>query len=313
MEIIEVTSSEYQSLLGANCYVFVTEPFIELNRRKTDTIHYLLGRDSKNRIALAIGEKDSIWKAPFSAPFSDFVFLQSETTIETVWDFVSSLKSFIKEKNGERISIYLPADVYCAKENTLKLSALLGNGFNLDYLDINYHFDLRNIDLETYREFIHRNARKNLRISFESGLELIHCQTSEQKQIAYNVIKANREAKGYPLRMTCEDLMSTIQCVGHDFFLVMKQSDVIASAVIYDINKEIAQVVYWGDVPGYSDSKPINYISYRLIEFFKSRNYRILDVGISTEEGMPNYGLCCFKTSIGCLTSNKYHLSYDFL
>lgn len=313
MEIIEVTSSEYQSLIGDDRFVFVTKSFIETNRRKVDSVHYLLGRDSKNRIGLVIGEKNSMWKAPFSAPFSDFVFLQSDTTIETVWDFVSALKSFIKEQNGQSISIYLPADVYCAKENTLKLNALFGNGFNLDYLDVNYHFDLESIDVENYRDCIHRNARKNLRISLESGLEFIHCETIDQKIIAYDVIKANREAKGYPLRMTCEDLMTTIQFVCHDFFLVKKQSDIIAAAVVYEINKEIAQVVYWGDVPGFSDVKPINYISFRLIEYFKQRNYKVLDIGISTEEGKPNFGLCCFKASIGCVVSNKYHLSYDFL
>ena len=105
--------------------------------------------------------------------------------------------------------------------------------------------------------------------------------------------------------------MDTIKIVDHDFFLVQHEGKTIASAVVYLLTPKIAQVVYWGDVPEVGEFKPINFISYNLIQYYKAQNFEILDIGISTEEGIPNYGLCSFKESLGCIPSCKYRVQID--
>lgn len=311
MEIIEITPDVYKEAIGENKLVFLRSEFLELNKDKADKIHYLLGKDSKNRVAIAIGEKDSIWKAPFSAPFGGFIFLQKDTSVEVVWEFTKELINLAKSYGVNKIDLYIPADIYGAQNNTVVINSLLGNGFKLDYLDINYSFDLNAIDLDTYSNCIQRNARKNLRIALQSDLTLVHCESDDQKIEAYETIRINREHRGFPLRMTCEQLMNTINIVDHNFFLVKHENKTIASAVIYNLNSKCAQVVYWGEVPDVSQLKSINFISYNLIKFYKERNYEILDIGISTEYGIPNFGLCSFKESIGCIVSNKYKLHID--
>lgn len=311
MEIIETSAKEYGQLVGTSVPVFSRHPFLELNEDKVDKVHYLIGKDSKNRVAFAIGEKDGEWKAPYSAPFSNIVLLRKETSVEALWDFVGALVKYVKRKNGKSINIYLPADIYGAADNSRILNALLGNGFHIQFLDVNYSFDLLSFEMENYESILHYNARKNLRIARKASLSFVRCESDEQKIEAYETIRINREYRGFPLRMTRNQVMDTIKIVDHDFFLVQHEGKTIASAVVYLLTPKIAQVVYWGDVPEVGEFKPINFIAYNLIQYYKAKNFEILDIGISTEEGIPNYGLCSFKESLGCIPSCKYRVQID--
>ena len=66
-------------------YVYCRKNFLELNKDKVDKVHYLIGKDSKYRIALAIGEKDNEWRAPYSAPFANIILLKDDVTVENIW------------------------------------------------------------------------------------------------------------------------------------------------------------------------------------------------------------------------------------
>lgn len=50
----------------------------------------------------------------------------------------------------------------------------------------------------------------------------------------------------------------------------------------------------------------MNMLTYSLFQHYRKTGVRILDIGISTENGIPNFGLCEFKESIGCSVSLKY-------
>ncbi len=311
MEIVELTGTEYAKLVPDGIPVFSKYEFIELNSNKVDKVHYLAGKDKKYRILLAIGEKDGEWRAPFSAPFSNIVLLRKDTSVEYIWEFVGLLKDYVKSNGGRLINLYLPADVYCANDNSKIYNALLGNGFHIEFADVNYSFDLNSFDMTSYEQLIHYNARKNLRIAMDCNHNFIRCISDEQKEEAYDIIKINRDYRGFPLRMTKEQVMSTIKVVNHDFFLVNHEGNTIAAAVVYRLTSKIAQVVYWGDIPGVGEYKPINFLSYNLVKFYKELGFEILDIGISTEEGNPNYGLCSFKESIGCIPSTKMRMQIE--
>jgi len=91
-----------------------------------------------------------------------------------------------------------------------------------------------------------------------------------------------------------------MQVVPVDFFLVKKETDDIAAAVVFHVADGIVQVVYWGDLPAYAECKTMNFLSYHLFEYYQKKGIRIIDIGPSTENSIPNHGLCEFKESIGC-------------
>ncbi len=312
MEIFELSATEYENMIKEDIPVFSRSAFLELNKDKVEKIHYIVGKDRKARFLFAIGEKNREWYAPFSAPFSNIIFLRKNTSMESIWEFINALVEYVRSLGAKLLEVYLPADVYGYQNNACVLNAMFGNGFQVIYQDVNYSFDLTRFSSETYADIMQHNARKNLRIGLECGNELIKCEDEQSKREAYNIIRINRMSRGFPLRMTEEQVMETIQIVDHDFFIVKNHEQLIAAAVVYRVTHNIAQVVYWGDVPNTAQYKPINFLSYKLLCYYKEIKFDMLDIGISTEYGQPNYGLCNFKESLGCIATSKFLVRKEF-
>jgi len=62
-------------------------------------------------------------------------------------------------------------------------------------------------------------------------------------------------------------------------------------------------------LPEFSEYKTMNFLSFSVFEYYKSQGIRIVDIGPSTENSVPNYGLCEFKESIGCDIAIKTEFS----
>lgn len=310
MEVIESNFEEYNKLIKPA--LFYNKPvFNNLNSIRAEKIHYLIFKDTKNRFGLTIGERNGEWLCPFSAPFGTFVNIKSK------WDFYQleeSIKAFDEFMQGKKVKAVfgLPPEFFSQKIVCTMQNSLFNLGYSVDSFDVNFQLNLSRVYVDDYAEIIPYNGKKNLKIALNSGLSLMHCESEEEKKRAYKLIQINRESRGYPLNMSCEQVMKTIQLVDHDMFIVSNGSDEIAAALVYHVSDKIAQVIYWGDIPGYGDLKPINFLSYNLIQYYGSRGFDYLDIGISTDHSVLNFGLADFKISIGCDTSMKLTFSKDY-
>lgn len=307
MLIEEVVIEKYKEILKTveYEYIYAFAEFNELNKYKVDQVKYLLFKDKKYRFALCIGIIDKNILCPFSAPFGMIMPLKSSMPIQYFDDAIIALNAYAYENEYKSIKFTLPPLFYNENDISMLTNSLYRNGYNIKMIDINFQIDLLSAYSENYIENIAHNARKNLRIGLQSELTLIQCLTDSERKEAYEVIAKNRQSKGFPLRMTYEQIADTIKLINSDFFIVKKEEETIASAIVFHINPTIAQVIYWGDAPGNSEYKSINYLSYKLINFYGKQGLCYLDIGPSTENSQPNYGLCDFKQSIGCNTSNK--------
>jgi lipid II:glycine glycyltransferase (peptidoglycan interpeptide bridge formation enzyme) len=113
--------------------------------------------------------------------------------------------------------------------------------------------------------------------------------------------------------MTWGQILETTSVIQADFFLAKNsmQQD-IASAIVFHVReREIVQVIYWGDKPEYSEHKTMNYLSFKVFEYYKHAGFKYVDIGPSSENSLPNYGLCEFKESIGCFISPKITMAYQ--
>jgi len=187
-----------------------------------------------------------------------------------------------------------------------QFNCLWREGFMISEVNLNYAFELDSFN-ESYPQRIWHNARKNLRISLTEGFNFEFCTSNEEKNLAYNIIQMNRASKGFPLRMTWPMVKETAQLISADFFIAYKEKSIpVASAIVFHISEFVIQIIYWGDAPGYSELKPMNFLAFKVFEYYKNSNKRIIDIGPSTENSIPNYGLCEFKEGIGCRIDPKY-------
>lgn len=312
MNIEEVSKEQYSQIVKHD-YVFNAVEFNELNKYKVEELKYLLFKDKKYRFGLCIGISKGELLCPFSAPFASMVAIKRPVPITNYDQAIDALDTFLVENHYKSIRFILPPMFYDEIGLGIFVNALYRKEYYFQNIDLNFQLDLTKVCMENYPEMIPRNGRKNLRIGLNSGLVLKHCDTYDEAKKAYGVIAENRETKGYPLRMTFQQVMDTVRIVKHDFFMVMKEDEAVAAALIYYINENVAQVIYWGDRPGFGEFKPMNYLAYQLIHYYGDRGLKYLDIGPSTEESVPNYGLCDFKESIGCDVSTKMTMIKRFL
>lgn len=299
MNLYPVTQQEYANIIPAPFHVFNTVAFNELNADKVDKVHYLLFQDSKYRLGLVAGEKDGRLRSPFSAPFGGFSYVKEEVSVEQMDGALTALKSWAVEQGCSAIQITLPPLLYGESYLSKWVNAFYRAGFEVHNIDLNYAFHLESFD-EDYPQNIRRNARKNLKAAQKAGFDFQECETAAEKARAYEVIRQNRTAKGYPLRMSWEQVTATIQFINAHFFLLQYKERDVAAALVFEVTPAVMQVIYWGEIVDYSHLRPMNYLSWRLFAHLKDRGMQIADIGPSTEDSVPNHGLCEFKESIGC-------------
>jgi hypothetical protein len=311
MEIIEVDARTYHSIIPDPYHVFGSAGFNELNAGKCENVFYLLFKDTKYRLGIIVGERGPALKSPFSAPFGGFSFLHEDIRIPCIDTAIDLLVAWARDRQFQTLNITLPPFIYHQSFISKLSNSLYRKNFTSDFLDLNYSLDLGKFD-EEYMDRIWYNAKKNLKRSFLENLVFHQCTSDADKETAYNVIHKNRTAKGFPLRMTMEQVLETTGIVPADFFLVFENSGLpVASAIIFHVSKEIVQVVYWGDLPEFAQLKTMNYLSYSVFAFYKASGKKVVDIGPSTEQSIPNFGLCEFKEGIGCDISTKITYSYN--
>lgn len=303
MQIKNLTPDEFASTFQA-AHVFNTVAFAQLNSDKVERVHYLSFDDPKTCFGIVLGESNGVLRSPFSAPFGGF--LEKGTHgLERMEKAVDALADYAKERSL-RLQITLQPMVYDETRLSMWVNVMMRK-MQLHHTDLNYHFDISR--MPNYSSVINRSARKLLNQALRQNFCLRKLDSGNRDDVAraYNVISCNRKERGFPLRMTFEQVWQTVsRVVIADFFVLEHEGCDVAAAQIFHVADGIAQVVYWGDIRQYAKLRPMNYLAYSLFGYYADNGLRILDIGPSTEDGIPNYGLCEFKESIGCSVTMKY-------
>lgn len=305
MEIITLDENTYKTIFRKNSNVFCSTEFTKLNAHFFEEIRFLaFVENDKYKAGLILGKNGSSLFAPTKAPFSGFNKI-NDTSLESLDKILPLLQNYAKEQALD-IHITIPPIVYDNDFYNHCISAFFRSEFQVENIDLNFHLDVKKLHPD-YKNLIPRAGRKNLNNGLKANkIELLTSKDKDFIEKAYSIIKANRDFKGYPLRMTLEQVLNTIQTIQADFFILNIDDEAVAAAQVFHIAEGIVQVIYWGDLPHFEALRPMNVLAYKILEYYANLGINIIDIGPSSENSIPSYGLCNFKTNIGCDTSLKY-------
>jgi hypothetical protein len=108
--------------------------------------------------------------------------------------------------------------------------------------------------------------------------------------------------------MSFNDLEKTRAIVLGDYFLLMMDQEPVASAIVFEVAPTIAQVILLGRSFRLFFKTPNEFIAFELFHLYKKRGFAFLDIGPSSEEGVPNTGLCSLR-KYWLLSDLKYHFT----
>jgi hypothetical protein len=308
MKIIEVSAAEYKNLVKAPFSIFDSVEFCLLNSDKVDQVKYLIFNDGRNRFGLIFGIRDGVLRAPFSAPFACLTEISKNNKISSYMAVASSLIEYAQAVSLQKVSITLPPTTYEQSHLAKIINSFYIAGYKMSGCDLNYQIEFDNVG-EDYSSLLDIKARQKLRTALDEGLFF---EETENIEMVYEIIRRNRESKNYPLWMTYDNIIATMAVVEMNFFLVYdKLKTPIASAMIYLVSQNKAQVIYWGNSPDTESSRPMNFMAYCIFNHYKGKGIKFMDIGPATEFSIPNPGLCDFKQSIGCTASPKITFEVD--
>ncbi len=293
MEIMQLSPGDYASIFSDPFSAFSGVPFSELNASKVERVEYLAFADDhgRPRLGMILGRRpDGSWRCPFSAPFGEVTPAAADVSLARGVEMMAALSGWL----GSSSLAFTPPPRFLLPANYGNILGPMLNAARSITFNYNYHYDLTRFS--RFAERLEKNARKNFRRALDAGFEFAPCDIPR----AYQVIKTNRSQRGYYLAMTLEQVEATASVIPIEcFVLTLGQADV-AAAVVYTVAPGVAHVVYWGDVAGFSDYRPMNILPYHLFGLYAGRGYRVINIGPSSIDGEPSLGLCSFKQSLGC-------------
>ena len=250
-----------------------------------------------------------VFQSPCIGSFGGFEFLDS-VSLELKELFILAVLKCLRTDGAVKVNIILPPDIYNLGNNAQVFSILHRQGFSCSRSELNQYINVEEYELQ--KSVSHGN-RTRINNWFKAGFEFKKIET-ENAKTAYQVIVKNRKNRNFPITMKWSalekmlDLFKTrMVCFG-----VYEQGQLIASAICINVTQSILYVFYWGDVPGYETRSPMALLSNQIIEYGKSNSYKIIDIGTSSENSIPNIGLFNFKRNIGCQSCLKLHLTKAF-
>ncbi len=294
MIVRAVSKDEYYGVFPSPRNVFSSREFVEVTPGKDTAVRFFMGIDEsfRPRLGLVAGFRDGEWHAPYSAPFAVLDYNKPQQ-LETIYDFISELTDTL----AAPLHITLPSDFYDLKMLP-KVTGILGNYARKKTADFDYYYPTALH--ASYIDSLDHSASKNLRRALAAGFVM---EPTTDLHRAYEIIRINRETHAYSLAMTEEQVGTTSTAVPTDMFVLSLDGTDVAAAIVQHVADGIVQVLYWGDVPGYSELRPMNLLPYLLFGHYAKTGVRIVDVGTSSTAGIPNTGLCRFKESVGCMVA----------
>ncbi|SHJ12277.1 hypothetical protein SAMN05444280_11182 [Tangfeifania diversioriginum] len=305
MEIFEVTHEKFGNIISNPFYIYGNADFNYLNKHKCESLHYLLFKENKYRLGIVGGVRGGAFLSAFSAPFGGFIHLRGDIKISYLENAIDLLVKWGKSKNLKAINLILPPPVYDENFISKQINCLFHKDFYILKIELNHIFFTRKFD-DNYKNNLWRNGRNNLNKALKKHLNFHLCENLLEKRIAYQVIKLNKQTKQLPLTMSWEEILMYTAIINTDFFIAYNAKNFpIGAAIVFHVSQSVVQVAYWGDNLKYSHLRTMNYLAHKIFEYYHD-DFKIIDLGPSSENCTPNVGLCNFKESIGCDTTTKF-------
>lgn len=185
-----------------------------------------------------------------------------------------------------------------------RLDAVLQNrGFHRLFTDQNQHLA---VDADPPETRLHASARRRLRKAGQAGFRFERWETPDWAE-AHKFIRAARERKDLPLSMTDAELRRLGETFPDDVavFTVRAGGELAALGVTIRLNARVLYHFLPADAEAFLPFSPTVLLNAGLYDWARANGFGLLDLGISTRQGVPNEGLLRFKRHLGAEISEK--------
>ena len=261
---------------------------------------------SESSFALFTYSNLDFLRSPGRATFGGFWPNETARRIDLDYALTAYKHFFKKFPECNEAKIILPPKSFFPNIYESQLTALMKFNVNQKIVDTNYFVEVQNWS----RGNINKGNRKKIRRFIELGGTVSYSSLDMIKK-CYDVLVENRERRGVTLTMKYDDFENSLVSCRDDFKLIQASLDnqIVAACYLVKILPDYWYVLFWGEAVNFRSMSPVASLFQFIIEDAQKNRVRVLDLGISSVEGVLDEGLARFKSNLGAIFSEKVTLN----
>lgn len=224
--------------------------------------------------------------------------------------FIEAINDFAYTQQLQQISIKSYPACYAPEASASISASLLYRGYQVSQTELNYHIS---ISADPFTDLLHLSEKRKLKKCVEKGF-IFGEDANPDLPAIYHLIKLSRIRRNFPVSLSYSDFEQLfVRFAGlYKVFTVRDVDKIVAMTVTVRINSNILYNFYPADDPDYRSFSPMVLLMKGLYDYCQQEGIGILDLGIATDGGEPNFGLMRFKQFIGGKPSLKFTFAKSF-
>jgi hypothetical protein len=249
---------------------------------------------------------DGRWRSPGRGTYAGFS-TSADIHSEHLYAFHDAVLARLVALGARHVEILLAPMAHDPVAFSNQTHLLHARGYAVTQCDVNHSLV---VDSQGMAERMSYGNQKRLRKCARKGLHGRLLPPSALPQV-YDTLAANRLSKGHAMSMSLEQLQAMQKTFPAAMLLFGCQSGdtQAAAALCLRLSAEVLYVFYWGDRPGHANLSPVVSVAEAVYAHCQTEGIRLLDVGTSSVDREPNFGLIQFKRSLGFAESLKLRMA----
>lgn len=307
MSVLQVLQDEFR---GQPDSLFQLPAFHAMHRGQRPGAYFELfdGRHVRASIHFTALE-DGTWRSPARGTFSGLC-ADPEITLAELQAFLVEVDARLLAAGAQRVEVLPMPQAHDPVGFARSVYLFRTLGYGIESCDLNHSLQ---VDERPLAERMSYGNRKRLNKCLREVLAARELAASKLTKV-YDALAANRQSKGYQLSMTLPQVQDMAERFSDRIVLFgVPTDDVLAAAALcLRLSSNVLYVFYWGDRPGFTTQSPVVALAECIYRFCQANGIRLLDVGTSTLDRVPNHGLIQFKRGLGFSESLKLRLAKTF-
>lgn len=261
---------------------------------------YTLENNDENRLQIIFYCLKNQVVSGYLAPFGSFDFFNDPNPGDLDF-FIKEITADLLKRGFGKTTIKLPPAYFV--HSSMSEQALEKNGFRTAIVDLNQQLV---IDSRPFGERIVQKERNKLNRAIDEGYEFI-LLGSENIPAVFQLISETHGRKNYPVTLSQQDFELAFKRMPANYrlFGLYDNEILIAAVASVKVTEDVMYNFYHADLERYRSRSPLVMLIGEIYQYCYKHDVEILDLGISSVNGIVNQGLYKFKENLGCDVSKK--------
>jgi len=247
---------------------------------------------------------DGVLECGHSAPFGGIDCVRRREPAAAILDLLQAGFARARNEGFGAIRVRTRPAYFGANETAVQF-ALLNYGAAIEACEISLGIETwRYQTPEQYEAALDGRARRTLRQGLSAGMTFGASETEAEWAACYDLLTETKQRRGAELKISLDYVMrlKTLFAGRIAMHRLTVGGELAGAALVYRIAPRWKYLVAWGDDLRHRHRNVNNVMAYELTRAAIAEGVDLVDIGISSVDGVPDDGLIQFKRSIGGAT-----------